>query len=109
MTLKPRQTYVRANVYIRSVCSPTSLLYCDCDRFLRRQTFDTSEVMGNVDLFLCIENYQAAILNHYVFSGNKVTVYGYSIGFGRCDHSLTANALRDHDPNLEVDWNNDGY
>merc|ERR1712110_168333 len=26
--------------------------------------------------------------------GNKVVVYGYSIGFGRCDHSLTADAIK---------------
>ena len=42
-------------------------------------------------------------------SGNKVVVYGYSIGFGRCDHSLTADAIKASDPKLIVEWNNDGY
>lgn len=41
--------------------------------------------------------------------GNNVVVYGYSIGFGRCDHNLTAEAIKASDPNLEVTWNNDGY
>jgi len=41
--------------------------------------------------------------------GKTVVVYGYSIGFGRCDHNLTAEAIKAFDPDLEVTWNNDGY
>jgi len=40
---------------------------------------------------------------------NQCTVYGYSIGFGRPDHSIAADAIQEEFPDLKVDWNDEGY
>jgi len=42
-------------------------------------------------------------------TANSVTVYGYSIGFGRPDHSVACDAIKKSYPDLKVEWNNDGY
>ena len=42
-------------------------------------------------------------------TSSSLTVYGYSIGFGRPDHSIAADAIKTQFPNLKVDWNDDGY
>ena len=42
-------------------------------------------------------------------TAKECTVYGYSIGFGRPDHSIAAQAIQEAFPELQVDWNDDGY
>ena len=39
----------------------------------------------------------------------KIVIYGYSQGFGRCDHSLTQKYIQEEYPDYEVTWNNEGY
>ena len=44
--------------------------------------------------------------------GHGARVYGHSIGYGRCDHSLTADALRRVMPEIDLNqitWDNEGY
>jgi len=42
-------------------------------------------------------------------SDNKIVVYGYSMGFGRADHSKTVDVIRKHLPDADITWNNEGY
>ncbi len=42
-------------------------------------------------------------------TAKECTVYGYSIGFGRPDHSIAAQAIQEAFPELQVDWNDEGY
>ena len=39
----------------------------------------------------------------------QLLIYGYSMGFGRCDHALTQSLIQTQMPDYEVTWNNDGY
>ena len=44
--------------------------------------------------------------------GVGARVYGHSIGYGRCDHSITAEALRRAMPEIhpnQITWDNEGY
>ena len=38
-----------------------------------------------------------------------IKVYGYSVGFGRADHTKTVEVLRDHYPEYKIEWSNEGY
>lgn len=42
---------------------------------------------------------------------NKKTilVYGYSQGFGRCDHSKSCDIIKESYPDYKIDWTNEGY
>ncbi|EDV27409.1 14 kDa phosphohistidine phosphatase [Trichoplax sp. H2] len=40
---------------------------------------------------------------------NEILVYGYSTGFGRADHTITAERLRKAFPTLKISYSNDGY
>ena len=42
-------------------------------------------------------------------SAKTLLVYGYSQGFGRCDHSLTQALIQEALPDYTVTWNNEGY
>lgn len=43
-------------------------------------------------------------------AGKKhITVFGYSQGYGRADHSKSVEVLKKHFRDYEIDWNNDGY
>lgn len=47
-----------------------------------------------------------------VDEGVSVKVFGYSVGYGRCDHSKTVEALRRAMPELreqDITWDDDGY
>jgi len=39
----------------------------------------------------------------------RARVYGHSVGYGRCDHALTAAALGCALPGFSVSWDNEGY
>ena len=39
----------------------------------------------------------------------KITIYGYSQGFGRADHSISKELLDEAYPDHEITWNNEGY
>jgi len=36
-------------------------------------------------------------------------VYGYSMGFGRADHTKTVEVLTQRYPDYKIEWSNDGY
>ena len=38
-----------------------------------------------------------------------ILVYGYSQGFGRCDHSLSCEIIQDCYSDYKIEWSNDGY
>lgn len=42
-------------------------------------------------------------------TGGHILVYGYSVGYGRADHSLACEALRRAFPTYTVEWSDDGY
>ena len=42
-------------------------------------------------------------------AGDEIVVYGYSMGFGRADHSKTVDIIKSKLPNANVSWNNEGY
>lgn len=39
----------------------------------------------------------------------NITVYGYSIGYGRANHAVTCEILKTYYPEYTIEWNNDGY
>uniref|UniRef100_A0A3Q2PM34 14 kDa phosphohistidine phosphatase n=1 Tax=Fundulus heteroclitus TaxID=8078 RepID=A0A3Q2PM34_FUNHE len=39
----------------------------------------------------------------------KIHVYGYSIGYGRANHAVTTEKLKDQYPDYQVTWDNEGY
>ncbi|XP_062334928.1 14 kDa phosphohistidine phosphatase [Osmerus eperlanus] len=39
----------------------------------------------------------------------KIHVYGYSMGFGRANHSVSTEKLKVRYPEYEVTWDNEGY
>jgi len=41
--------------------------------------------------------------------GNKITVFGYSQGYGKADHRLTVALLKLAYPTHEISWNDEGY
>lgn len=41
--------------------------------------------------------------------GQKITVFGYSIGFGRANHEKTCEILKEAMPGFHMEWNNEGY
>ena len=38
-----------------------------------------------------------------------IKVYGYSMGFGRADHTKTVDVLTQRYPDYKIEWSNDGY
>ena len=38
-----------------------------------------------------------------------IKVYGYSMGFGRADHTKTVEVLQSHYSDYQIEWSNDGY
>ena len=42
-------------------------------------------------------------------SKKYIKVYGYSVGFGRADHTKTVEVLKSKYPDYEIEWSNDGY
>ncbi len=38
-----------------------------------------------------------------------VFVYGYSMGYGICDHSITSKIITEIYPSYKVSWSNEGY
>uniref|UniRef100_A0A915KQ48 Sex-regulated protein janus-A n=1 Tax=Romanomermis culicivorax TaxID=13658 RepID=A0A915KQ48_ROMCU len=39
----------------------------------------------------------------------KLTVFGYSTGYGKADHAKSVEILKKKFVNYQVDWSNDGY
>ncbi|POI20758.1 hypothetical protein CIB84_015496 [Bambusicola thoracicus] len=39
----------------------------------------------------------------------KIHVYGYSVGFGRANHSVTTEKLKAKYPDYEITWADEGY
>lgn len=39
----------------------------------------------------------------------SLKVYGYSQGFGKADHSITVDLLKQAYPSYNITWSNDGY
>ena len=39
----------------------------------------------------------------------KIKIFGYSQGFGRCDHAETQRIVQQDFPDYEVTWSNEGY
>ena len=39
----------------------------------------------------------------------KISVYGYSQGYGRADHTLTVKILEQEFPDYSITWTNEGY
>ena len=43
-------------------------------------------------------------------NGNDVVVFGYSLGYGRADHSKTVDVIKKPLPaDANITWNNEGY
>ncbi|KAJ8413856.1 hypothetical protein AAFF_G00064540 [Aldrovandia affinis] len=42
-------------------------------------------------------------------SAKKIHVYGYSMGFGRANHSVSTEKLKARYPDYEVTWADEGY
>ena len=38
-----------------------------------------------------------------------IKVYGYSVGYGKADHTKRVELLKKHYPNYEIEWSDDGY
>ena len=38
-----------------------------------------------------------------------IKVYGYSVGYGKADHTKSVELLKKHYPNYEIEWSDDGY
>ena len=38
-----------------------------------------------------------------------IKVYGYSVGFGRADHTKTVDVLKAYYPDYRIEWTNEGY
>lgn len=38
-----------------------------------------------------------------------ILVYGYSQGFGRCEHSKSTEIIKEIYPDYQIDWSNEGY
>jgi len=41
--------------------------------------------------------------------GNKISVFGYSQGYGKADHTLTVEILKRAYPSHEISYSNEGY
>ena len=39
----------------------------------------------------------------------QLLIYGYSQGYGRCDHTLTQTLIQEQMPDYDVTWSNEGY
>ena len=39
----------------------------------------------------------------------RIKVYGYSMGFGRADHTKAVELLKKAYPGYQIEWSNDGY
>ena len=39
----------------------------------------------------------------------RFLVYGYSVGYGQADHTISVAVLRKAYPQDEIEWNNEGY
>ena len=39
----------------------------------------------------------------------RILIYGYSQGFGRCDHTVTQALIKEAYPDYDVTWSNEGY
>jgi len=45
-----------------------------------------------------------------IHESKKISVFGYSQGYGKADHSITTDVLKKHYPSdYSISWNNDGY
>ena len=42
-------------------------------------------------------------------SQKKIDVYGYSVGFGKADHTKTVEKLKEAYPNYTITWSDEGY
>ncbi|KAG7279270.1 hypothetical protein CRUP_033206 [Coryphaenoides rupestris] len=42
-------------------------------------------------------------------AAKKIHIYGYSMGFGRANHSVSMEKLKIRYPEYEVTWDNEGY
>ncbi len=42
-------------------------------------------------------------------ANKHIKVYGYSMGFGRADHTKTVELLKEAYPGYEIEWSNEGY
>ena len=38
-----------------------------------------------------------------------IKVYGYSVGYGKADHTKSVELLKKHYPSYEIEWSDDGY
>ena len=38
-----------------------------------------------------------------------IKVYGYSVGYGKADHTKSVELLKKHYPDYEIEWTDDGY
>ena len=42
-------------------------------------------------------------------AAKTIFIYGYSQGYGRCDHDKTQAIIQESYPDYQVTWSNDGY
>ena len=42
-------------------------------------------------------------------SDKYIKVYGYSMGFGKADHTKTVEVLKGYYPDYNIEWSDDGY
>ncbi|XP_058614818.1 14 kDa phosphohistidine phosphatase [Onychostoma macrolepis] len=42
-------------------------------------------------------------------AAKKIHVYGYSMGFGKANHSVSTEKIKTHYPDYEVTWADEGY
>ena len=38
-----------------------------------------------------------------------IKVYGYSVGYGKADHTKSVELLKKHYPSYQIEWSDDGY
>jgi phosphohistidine phosphatase len=67
---------------------------------------DTMEMLEALGVNACITGGGRIVLNSDV---REISIYGYSMQFGRAEHETTAKLLREAYPGFTVEWSNDGY
>lgn len=72
----------------------------------------------NFDHFKSLESENIMNCNKRAIGGGRINinstektifVYGYSISYKRCDHSLTCDILKKYFPDYTCSWSNEGY
>lgn len=71
---------------------------------------------NNYENFLYLEGEKLDGVDTDVIGGGRIKikdktayVYGYSMGYGICDHSITCKLIEEAYPDYKTSWSNEGY